>query len=168
MSKTDLAADEDLIIGKLKDLSQEVEAEADSFKEKLVKSTVDPVVARGLKNLFSMLTDLSQYTLQAHSETFEWAKQVDNDIEELNGAEPSTQFLPEDALRLKSLLLALSQNLRAATGDDDDVPATLGKEVGKAILFIDESTLEIEDGDDDEDDEGAGDAEGHETEEDDE
>ncbi len=147
MSKTDLAADEDLIIGKLKDLSQEVEAEADSFKEKLVKSTVDPVVARGLKNLFSMLTDLSQYTLQAHSETFQWAKGVDDDLDELKEGGDGTQFLPEDAFKLKSLLLALVKELRPSVDSEDLVPITLGKEAAEAILFIDEHTLEVEEDD---------------------
>lgn len=165
MSNEDQAAEEDLVIGKLRDLAEEVKAEGNSLKTKLKNAAIDPVVASALKNLFSMLTDLSQYTLQAHSETFVWASGVDNDIEELKGEEPATQFLPEDAIRLKSLFLALSQNLRSASGADDDVPDVLGKQVAEALLFIDEHTLEVEEDDEDEDDDaeasaGDGDGEG--------
>jgi hypothetical protein len=158
MINAEQAAEEDLIIGKLSDLSKEIQAEGNSLKLKLknASAAVDPLVASALKNLFSMLTDLSQYTLQAHSETFMWAGGVDNDIEELKGDEPTTQFLPEDALRLKSLLLALSQEVRPPTDAEDDVPAALGKQVAEAILFIDEHTLEVEEDDEEEADDEAG------------
>lgn len=161
MSNIEQAADDDIIIGKLNDLYGEAESEYKSFQAKIKAATgIDPLVKSALKNLFSMLTDTIQITLQAHSETFVWASGVDNDIEELKGEEATTQFLPEDALRLKSLLLALSQNLRSASGADDDVPEVLGKQIAESILFIDEHTLELDEDDEEDDKSTPGDSEG--------
>lgn len=154
---TTAADEEDAILGQMNELAGELKSEFDGFKKRS-KGIADPVAAGALLNLFSLFTDFVSLNSQAHGQSFEWGKGIDEAIDELQTDTADTRFLPEDAMRLKSLLLALQNNLRAPTDEADDVPEALRKQVAEAILFIDEATLDPDDGDD-ADDEGDGDEE---------
>lgn len=129
----------------LKGLADDSKAAHTAFQKKLAAGALaDPTaLAAELGELFSIQADLAQYAFQAHFEHFEWAAEVDTDLDDIKeqlGA--GSTLLPEDALKLKTAILALVQNLRSP---DDDITLAAKKQADDAIAFIDEITAEVED-----------------------
>lgn len=145
----------DDVLKLLKGLADDAKAAFDTFKRKLASGGMaDPAaLAIEVGEVFSILADVSQYAFQAHYEHFDWASEVDEDLDELKDAlGGGTTILPEDAARLKATILALAQNLRAPDGDEDVIQA-LKQQAADAVTFIDESTAEEGDEPDDDEDE---------------
>ena len=143
---TNTVIHENEVIGQLHEIAGEAKAESDGLtaRAKKAQGSLDNTqLTAAVQNLASILADHTGTTFTAHADMFNWSKEVDDDIdsikEELDTAE--TVFLPEDAARLSALLVALSQNLRAPTSGDDDVPEALKKQIEEAIAFISENTL---------------------------
>lgn len=144
---------EDNVLESLKDLADEAKSAHATFKRKLDAGGLAPeAVASELGDLLSLFADLALATYSAHGEHFEWAGEVDDDIEMLKEQlGPESALLPEDAQRLKETILALQNNLRIPAGSDDDVPRILAARASEAVAFID--SIIIEEGDEDEDEE---------------
>lgn len=136
----------------LKGLADDSKAAHVAFQKKLASGALaDPgALAAELGELFSIQADLAQYAFQAHYEHFDWASEVDSDLDDIKSqlGDGST-LLPEDALKLKTAILALVQNLRSP---DDDITLAVKKQAEGAIAFIDEVTAEVEDEGDEETD----------------
>jgi len=147
----------DAVLQQLKSLSDDATSAHDVFKKKLAAGALaDPAtLAVEVGELFSILADVSQYAFQAHFEHFEWAAEVDDDLNEIKDAidMDGSSLLPEDAVKLKSVILALSQNLREATSPDDaETLAALKAQATEALAFIDEATAEEAEVDDEHED----------------
>lgn len=139
----------DLILKSLSDLREEAKSAHATFKKKVASGALTPEALAGeLSDLFSLTADLAQYTFQAHHEHFEWAEGVDNDLDELKGA--ASVLLPEDALKLKTLIFDLLKNL--STAPSEEILASLNQRAVEAVAFIDEVTAEEVDEDDEADD----------------
>jgi len=144
-------AEADDVLHLLKGLADDASGAYEAFKKKLAAGALaDPnALAVEVGELFSIMADVSQYAFQAHFEHFEWAAQVDDDLDELKGMDGTT-ILPEDAAKLKGVILVLAQNLRAASSPDDEaLLATLKQQAAEAVAFIDEATAEETDEEDD-------------------
>ncbi len=143
----------DDVLALLQGLAADAQDAYTAFKKKIVTGALnDPAaLATEVGEMFSILADGIQLAFQAHKDHFEWGSEVDNDIDELKASLGGSTLLAEDATKLKAVILALSENLRAPTGPDDDAPALLKKQALEAVSFIDEIT-EVE-GDDDEEEE---------------
>ncbi len=133
----------------LKGLADDAKAAHATFVKKLASGALaDPAaLAIEVGEIFSIQADLAQYAFQAHYEHFDWASEVDSDLDDIKeqlGA--GSTLLPEDALKLKTAILSLVQNLRSP---DDDITLAVKKQADDAIAFIDEVTAEDE-GDDEE------------------
>lgn len=126
-----------------------------SFKKRLVaKAFQTPMdIAVEMDNLFSIMVDVSEKTLALHADLLDWRSGVDEELDAIAG-EGGSSLIPSDAQNLKTFLLALQQNLRAAAGPDDDVPQVLSDKVMDTLKFIDEITVDPgEDEDEEQDDE---------------
>lgn len=146
---------DDDVLKSIQLLRDDAKSAYDSFSKKLASGAIDlPSLATEVKEMLSLQADLAGLTFQAHFEHFDWASDVDEDLDTLKESLGGTSILPEDAARLKSTILALAQNLREPTDASDDVPARLKTLAAEAVAFIDESTLEeSEEEADDEDEE---------------
>lgn len=144
------AAEADDVLKILKGLADDAKSAHAAFHKKLMAGVLaDPaVLATEVLELFSIQADLAQYVFQAHFEHFEWAGDVDTDLNEIKDqlGDGST-LLPEDAVKLKTAILSLVQNLRTP---DDDVTLAVKKQADEAIAFIDEVTAEDDDDEEEE------------------
>jgi hypothetical protein len=137
-------------------LSQDVKAGFESFKKKAAAGLSPTDLVSELNELYSMQADAVALMFQAHYEHFGWAGEVDSDLDDIKAqleADGST-ILPEDAVKLKSTILALVQHLREPTSSTDTV-LDVKKLADEAIAFIDESTAEIEEDDETDDEDEA-------------
>ena len=139
-SNADAEADDVLKI--LKGLADDSKAAHVAFQKKLAAGALaDPAALAGeVGELFSIQADLAQYAFQAHFESFDWASEVDADLDDIKeqlGA--GSSLLPEDATRLKAVILSLVQQLRTP---DDDLTLAVKKQAHEALAFIDEVTAE--------------------------
>lgn len=100
-------------------------------------------LASVVSDLLSLVTDLAGSTYEAHVEHYEWGAEVDQDLEDLKDGAGGSALLPEDSARLKTLLLACSNNLRAPADATDEVLAILKAQISEALNFLEE--IEIED-----------------------
>lgn len=126
-------------------LKEDMKSAHGAFSKKLGAGTLTlELLSAEVGELFSMQADLAALTFQAHHEQFDWAGEVDDDIDQLKASlGDGTTILPEDAARLKATILSLVQNLRAATDSaDSDVLTQLKARADEAVAFIDESTAE--------------------------
>ncbi len=143
-------AEADDVLRLLHGLAEDAKSAHVSFQKKLASGALaDPAALAGeVGELFSIQADLALHAFQAHHEHFEWASEVDTDLDDIKeqlGA--GSTLLPEDALKLKTTILALVQNLRSP---DDDLTLAVKKQADDALAFIDEVTAEIEETDEDE------------------
>lgn len=139
---------EDQLLETIIELGNEAGATAEAFKKSIAADgTVSLVVlTRALSDALGLVADLAGATGGAHREHYEWAGEVDAQLDEieaqLGGA---SVLLSEDAEKLKGAILALVKELRP--GDDAALTA-VRVAAAEAVAFIDSIT---EDPDDNED-----------------
>jgi len=142
---------DDDVLKSIQLLRDDAKSAYDSLVKKIASGTLDlPGLAAEVKEMVSLQADIAALMFQSTFESLEWAAEVDEDLDALKEGLAGTTILPEDALRLKTTILSLVQNLRDPTEPDDAALAALKARAAEAITFIDEST---EAGDDDEEEE---------------
>lgn len=160
MATEEFNADEALEL--IKGLRESTKSDFASFKKKIKEGTIqsmDQLLAE-IGDLFSLVVDLSEMTLNLHTEHMEWSEGIEEEIDALKEGDGTSALLPTDAAALKATLLALGQNLRASTGADDHVPELLTEKIAVTIAFIDSITIpDEEEGDGGEDETEEDDAE---------
>lgn len=127
---------EDNVLESLEDLAREASGAHASFKKKLAQGALnDPAALAGeIQDLFSLFSDLALGSYNAHKDHFDWASEVDDDLEELKEhLGPESALLPEDALRLKATILSL-MNAIPSSADESAILKARGEE---ALAFID-------------------------------
>jgi hypothetical protein len=137
---------EDNVLESLEDLSREASGAHASFKRKLAQGALnDPAALAGeIQDLFSLFSDLALGSYNAHKDHFEWASEVDDDLEELKEhLGPESALLPEDAMKLKATILSL-MNAIPSSADESAILKARGEE---AVAFIDGITIEGEEDD---------------------
>jgi hypothetical protein len=160
MATEEFNADEALEL--IKGLRDSAKSDFASFKKKVSTGAIqsmDQLLAE-LSDLFSLVVDIGEMSLSLHTEHMEWSGDIEDEIDALKAGDGTSALLPTDAAALKATLLALGQNLRAAAGPEDNVPALLTTKIAESITFIDSITISDEE-------EGEGDEDEDETEEDD-
>ncbi len=149
MATEEFNADEALEL--VKGLRESAKSDFASFKKKVKEGSIqsmDQLLAE-LTDLFSLVVDISEMSLNLHTEHLDWGSDIEDEIDALK--EGTSALIPTDAHTLKSTLLELGQNLRASTGPDDNVPALLTEKIAVAVAFIDSITIsDEEEGDEDE------------------
>jgi hypothetical protein len=147
------AENDDDVLKSIQLLRDDTKSAYDSFTKKIAAGTLDLAgLAAELKEMVSLQADLAGLLFQATFENLEWAAEVDEDIDALKEGLSATTILPEDAMRLKSTILSLVQNLREPTDPHDEALAALKARAAEAVAFIDEAT-EADDDDDETDEE---------------
>ena len=149
--------DQEQILKSIYDFAKEAASAQKSFQKRLEQKEFTTVeeLAGEVSDLFSMIADLANTSFQAHNDHYEWSGEVDDVLDALQeeGADAESSLLPPDALKLKSLLLDLGQNLRAPENPSDDIPQILKAKIAESVTFIDGVTVEEVDEDDEEGDE---------------
>lgn len=150
--------DQDEVLALMKGLKAEAKSGFASFKKKLAAGALqDPaVLGNAVEDLFSLVVDLGEMTLNLHTEHMEWSEGIEEEIDALKEGDGGSSLLPTDAMALKTTLLALQQNLRAPVDPSDNVPELLSAKVTETLAFIDAITAE-EDDEEEEDDAAPGD-----------
>lgn len=145
--------EEDPVLTVIRDLRDEAKSAFAAVKKKVDTGIITdiPALAREFVDMFSILVDVTEATFTAHTEHFEWAGEVDEELDAIKG-EGMSQLLPSDADALKGTLLALVENLRASLGPDDTLPDLLRAKVTETISFIDSITGEPDDDEEEDDD----------------
>jgi len=157
MANEEFNADEALAM--VKDLRASAKADYLTFKKKVKDGAIQdmPSLLAAIEDLFSLVVDIGDMSMNLHTEHMEWSEGIEEEIDALKEGGDASALLPSDAEALKATLLALGQNLRASLGPDDNVPAVLTEKISVTIAFIDSITIADDDdaapGDDDEDDE---------------
>lgn len=153
MATEEFNADEALEL--VKGLRSEAKSAFASFKKKVsTNAIVDmPSLLAEIEDLFSLVVDIGEMSMNLHTEHMEWSEGIEEEIDALQTGEGASALLPSDAEALKSTLLALGQNLRPSTGEDDNVPALLASKIVETIAFIDGITISDDETEEDEDDE---------------
>ncbi len=145
---------DDDVLKSIQLLRDDAKSAYDAFGKKIASGTLDLAgLASEMKDMLSLQADLAGLTFQATFENLEWAAEVDEDLDALKEGLGGTSILPEDAVRLKTTILSLVQNLREPTSPDDDALAALKARAAEAISFIDEVTAADEDDDEEEEEE---------------
>lgn len=161
MATEEFNADEALQV--IQGLRAEGKSAFASFKKKVKDGAIQSMdqLLSEMEDLFSLVVDIGETSMNLHTEHMEWSEGIEEEIDALKEGEGASALLPTDAAALKATLLALGQNLRAATGADDHVPELLTAKIAETIAFIDGITIpdEEEGGDGDEDETEEGDAE---------
>lgn len=155
---TDAMEPEDEIIKQLADLQKEGKGALLSFQKRVASKAFADAndLAGEVKDLFALFLDLAALTTSAHTEQFDWASGVDDEIDAIRaGLPPGSALVPTDAENLAQLIKALRDNLRAPASDaaDQQRIAELQSRASEALEFIEQITAEPEDDEDDEDEE---------------
>lgn len=150
------AEPEDEILKQLTDLQSEGKDALASFQKRVAaKAFTDPNdLANEMKDLFALFLDLAALTSSAHTEHFEWAADVDDELESIReGMPPGSVLIPSDAENLRQLLVTLRDNLRAPTSDptDQQLILQLQQRTADVLAFVAEITADDGEGDEDED-----------------
>lgn len=142
---------DDDVLRSIQLLKDDTKSAFDAFSKKVASGALVDFASlvQEVREMFSLQADLVALTFQAHSDSFEWSGEVEQELDALRGA--STTILPEDAARLKATILSLVQNLRDPVEGSDDALAALKLRASEAVKFIDDSTAEDPDDEDDED-----------------
>lgn len=155
--------DPDEALQLMQGLRESVKSDFASFKKKIASGVLSdpPSLARELEDLFSLVVDLSEMTLNAHAEHIEWSSGIEEELDELKEGGGSS-LVQSDAENIKALLLSLQQNLRAAVDSADTVPGMLTERVKTTLAFIDEITATPDEEEEEEEEEEDNDEpEGH-------
>lgn len=151
-------AEPDEILKQLTDLQNEGKDAFASFQKRVTAKTfTDPNdLANEMKDLFALFLDLAALTASAHTEHFEWAGGVDDELDSIReGMPPGSMLIASDAENLRQLLVTLRDNLRTPSSEpaDQQLIQQIQARTVDVLAFVAEITADPEEEDEEDDDE---------------